>query len=420
MKKLVTALFCLALFLPAPAAYSAADGPVTIVFWHSYAGARGEALMRSINAYNESQNRVVVDPQFQGSHSDIAMKLQAAIVCRDQPHVSMLTGSRIKMFADAGALTDMTAHFAAGGLDMDYFFRGFTYQVDYGKGVFGVPFGCSTPLFYYNKDMFREAGLDPERGPANWVELREYARRLSVPDQVWGYNQPIDAWFYESFILQMGAPILNADETDIGFHGEAGTAPLYLWLEMIEEGSMKAPPGQEYNAFEQARLDFASGAAAMILNSSGDLAAINVMTPFEVGTDFLPAGTQHGTAGGGAHLVAPSGNERDMEAIVDFLYFMTRGEIAGKFASETGFIPTSQAAADSEAYQTFLEEVPNARAAFEQMQYAVIIPVHEHYSEISFDIMMSEIQRVIFEYPNYTPEMAVESMSQRTRALLGN
>lgn len=73
---------------------------------------------------------------------------------------------------------------------------------DWGEGLYALPFNRSTPMFYYNKDMFEEVGLDPEAPPQTWDELKEYAAKLSIPDERWGFEMPIDAWFYEAFIMQ--------------------------------------------------------------------------------------------------------------------------------------------------------------------------------------------------------------------------
>ena len=67
---------------------------------------------------------------------------------------------------------------------------------------------------------------------------------FTIPDERWGFEMPIDAWFYEAFIMQSDGRILNEDETDIGFNNETGTEPLAMWKSMISEGIMKAPPGK--------------------------------------------------------------------------------------------------------------------------------------------------------------------------------
>ncbi|MDR2303445.1 MAG: extracellular solute-binding protein, partial [Treponema sp.] len=250
-----------------------AGGVTEVVFWSAMSGINGEAVQKIVDDYNAGQNKVHVTATFQGSYYDMIAKVTAAVAGGETPHLAMIEMASIKMLADYGILTDMTGLAKNAGLDTKAFYSGLMSSCDWGEGLYAIPFNRSTPMFYYNKDMFKEAGLDPNAGPGNWTELREFARKLSIKDKRWGYEQPIDAWFYEAFLMQSGAQILNADHTDIGYNNEAGTKPLALWKAMIAEGSMKAPPGKEYNSWEAARSDFAAGITGMIMSSAGDLGA---------------------------------------------------------------------------------------------------------------------------------------------------
>ena len=263
-------------------------------------------------------------------------------------------------------------------------------------------------------------GLDPEDPPETWDELQEYAAKLSIPDERWGFEMPIDAWFYEAFIMESDGRILNEDETDIAFNNETGTMPLELWKNMINEGIMKAPPGKEYNSYEAARSDFAAGITGMIVVSSGDLGTLSASCDFEIGTCFLPKNTRFGVPTGGANVVMMVGHEDDAAATMDFLKYLTSPDVSAYWASQTGYLPSSQAAADSDIYQEFTGANDNAKTALEQMEYTDIPrPVNENYPQIHSEIMMTEIQRCI-EEPDYTPEEAVQAISDQTKALLGS
>ena len=396
-------------------ACAAAEDVTEIVLWTALSGSKGQAIQQVVDNFNNSQDKIHVTAEYQGNYYEIAAKLQAGLASGDTPNITMMSGSRVKRFAELGAFVDCTDLFPKHGIDLHSFYDGFWFQLDWGEGQFGVPFNCSTPLFYYNKEMFEAAGL-PDRGPANWDELAEFARKLTN-DETIGYEMPLDVWFYECFIIQQGLPLLNEDETDIGFNNADGAAPLYSWIDMMKEGIMSFPPGQEYNSYDQARLDFSSRKAAMILASTGDLATLNDSCDFEVGTAFLPAGKQYGTSGGGTHMLPVVGHEDELDASLEFLAFATSPEQAGLFAALTGYIPTSPAAAESEVYQKYLAEVPNAAVALEQMPYAQTIPVNTYYAQIKDDIITTEIQR-IFEEENFTPEDALNAISEQTRQLL--
>ena len=172
---------------------------------------------------------------------------------------------------------------------------------------------------------------------------------------------PIDAWFYEAFIMQSDGRILNEDETDIGFNNETGTEPLAMWKSMISEGIMKAPPGKEYNSYEAARSDFSAGITGMIVTSSGDLGTLNSSCDFEVGTAFLPKNTRFGVPTGGANVVMMAGLEEDSAATMDFLKYLTSPEVAAYWSTKTCYVPSSQAAADTDVYQEYISANGNAK-----------------------------------------------------------
>lgn len=407
---------------PAPGGSQTAPAPAEkteVVFWSSMSGGMGETLDGIVSDYNASQDKVHVTVEFQGNYYDMAAKLQTAVTSGDTPHIAQLEMGRTKMFADYGILQDMTDLAKTAGIDVGMFYSGLMDCCDYGEGLFALPFNRSTTMFYYNKEMFKEAELDPEDPPETWDELREYARKLSKPGERWGFEMPIDAWFYEAFIMQSDGRILNEDETDIGFNNETGTKPLALWKDMIAEGSMKAPPGKEYNSYEAARSDFAAGITGMIIVSSGDLGTLTSSCQFDFGTAFLPKNTRFGVPTGGANVVMLAGHDEDAAATMDFLKYLTSADVAGLWASKTGYVPSSEAAANSKVYQDFLAGNDRGKTALAQLKDYTDIPrpINENYPQIHAEIMMTEIQRCI-EEPGYTPQQAVQAISDQTRALL--
>lgn len=391
-----------------------------VLFWSSMSGDMGETLDKIVSDYNASQSAVHVTVEFQGNYYDMAAKLQTAVTSGESPHIAQLEMGRTKMFADYGVLQDMTEPAKEAGLDVGMFYEGLMNSCDWGEGIYALPFNRSTPMFYYNKDMFTEVGLDPEDPPETWEELKEYAAKLSIPNERWGYEMPIDAWFYEAFIMQSDGRILNEDETDIAFNNETGIKPLALWKDMISEGIMKAPPGKEYNSYEAARSDFSAGITGMIVTSSGDLNTLTTSCEFEVGTCFLPKNLRFGVPTGGANVVMMAGHEDDTAATMDFLKYLTSPEVSAYWSTQTGYLPSSQAASETETYQEFISAHDNAKTALEQMEYTDIPrPVNEDYPQIHSEIMMTEIQRCI-EEADYTPEQAVAAISEQTKALLGS
>ena len=182
---------------------------------------------------------------------------------------------------------------------------------------------------------------------------------------------------------------------------------------------MKAPPGKEYNSYEAARSDFAAGITGMIIVSSGDLGTLTSSCQFDFGTAFLPKNTRFGVPTGGANVVMLAGHDEDAAATMDFLKYLTSADVAGLWASKTGYVPSSEAAANSKVYQDFLAGNDRGKTALAQLKDYTDIPrpINENYPQIHAEIMMTEIQRCI-EEPSYTPQQAVQAISDQTKALL--
>ncbi len=416
MKKLVSLVLALSLVFSLCAVSTAAAEPTEIVFWTALSGAYNDVIQGICADFNASQDQWKVVAEYQGNYYDIAAKLQASLLDGSEPDIVQMECSRTPLFSDYGSFAELTDLMASVGLDAkEYFYDGFLADCDWGEGLYALPFNRSTPMFYYNKTLFDEYGLT---APTTWDELHETAKKLSIEGERWGFEVPIDQWFYCCFVLEAGGQLMNEEKTQLTVNNEAGTASLNWMREMIEDGSMKAPPGSEYNGYEAARSDLAAGITTMIISSSGDLGTLRKTCNFEVGTAFLPGNPDYGVVTGGANVCVLAGHDDKAQGVAEFLKYLTSPDVAGQWAVSTGYVPTSEAAANSDVYQTYLNEVPAGTTALKQMAYAGNQPVIPQWAEIGATIITTEMQKCIGDSA-YTPEMACQSMCDQVATLLG-
>ena len=286
----------------------------------------------------------------------------------------------------------------------------------YNDALVALPHSRSVPVLYYNKDRFKEAGLDENKPPVTWDELKEDSGKLTV-EGTYGYSCPLDQWYYMSLVMNAGGTIFNEQANGIGFDGESGTKPLYLWKEMIEDGTMHVPSGQDYNSSEACRNAFAGGTAAMVMQSSAQLKGLEKTCEFQVGVGAIPKDTTLSYPAGGSNLLMFKGHTEEEEAAGwEFLKFMTDTENALKWANGTGYLPTRQSCMESDTFKKMIEEDPNLQIIVDQVQYSTYkTPFIPQYQEAK-EIFANEIQKCILE-DNYTPEQAVESMKDRVAKL---
>lgn len=156
---------------------ASADGKVEITFWHAMGGVNGEATEAVVKAFNESQDQIVVKSEYQGTYDDMITKLKATMQSGGMPDVCQMYDIGTKFMTDSGYAIPVEDMFATTGFDPSCVMDIITsyYTVD-GKQM-SMPFNVSTPMLYYNKDVFEAAGLDPNTPPKTFAEVMDFIVR---------------------------------------------------------------------------------------------------------------------------------------------------------------------------------------------------------------------------------------------------
>lgn len=171
----------LAAVLPAGAA------PVHVTYWEKWVGFEAQADQAVIDRFNRSQDRIVVD-YYSVSHPD--RRTLVATAGGDPPDIAGLHEQNIATFADAEALQPLDEFIRRDGMTnagwLSRYYPVYARICSHGGHVYA---GISTPAvmaLYWNKTLFREAGLDPDRPPRTLAEFDDYARRLTRRDPATG------------------------------------------------------------------------------------------------------------------------------------------------------------------------------------------------------------------------------------------
>lgn len=400
----------------APAATSTGNGPVTIDFWYALGGVRAKTIEDMVKKFNETHKDIIVKPSYQGAYQENHSKVLAAVAAGNNPDVTMVEIASIAAFADAKVLEDLTPY--ANGDEKKYI-PGLMKNSYWKDKLYAVPFNRSTPLLYINRDMLKEAGLDPN-GPKTWDELVSFSQKLTKKegDKVtrYGFSTPVDIWFYEALVFQSGGSILSEDGKELTINNEAGKAPLELWSKMVKEGIMKNPPGENYNAWDVAEQDFLNQKVGMIFTSTGSLTELKKNAKFDMGAAFLPANKNLGTPTGGANLVMlAKSTDAEKKAAWEFIKWMTDTEQTVSWSIASGYMPVTTAAVDSPEMKAFYEKEPNFKVAVDQLQYGYPRPMAPGYKELQ-DIIQKELQRAMLGQASV--DEALQSATEKGSKLL--
>ena len=251
--------------------------------------------------------------------------------------------------------------------------------------TWGIPFQRSTILLYWNKQMFREAGLDPERPPQTWDEMTRYAQKLTRRDARsevtrWGVQIPSSGfpyWLFQGLATGNGAELMNTAGTKTFFDKPAVVEALQYWVTLSREQQVHPPGIVEWGSTPN---DFLSGKAAMIWTTSGNLGNLKARAGFDFGVGVLPGNKQRGSpTGGGNFYVFRKTTPAQQKAAFRFIQWMVAPERTARWGIDSGYIAVSPAAWDSDAMKKYVAEFPQAAVARDQLPQAVAeLSTHEN------------------------------------------
>jgi sn-glycerol 3-phosphate transport system substrate-binding protein len=347
----------------APAVSTA--GKVAVVFWSSWGGKNGEGVQKLVDDFNASQAEIAVENQFQGSYEETSQKLAAAMAARQTPDMvslSEVTWNRFYLNQSLQALDDYFTKASFNPTEyVDPLIKEGTRQ---GK-IWWVPFARSTPIFYYNRDLFAKAGLE-DRGPKTWDELRGWGAELM---KAGGENtkafafttaKNYNAWHFQGNVWQWKGAYSDKDLNALIDEPNAIAAGEWLRT-FVHEDKLG------YMTDDQS-LDFINGLCAMTTQSTGSLGSIATSAKFQVGTAFLPEKEQFGCPTGGAGLaIMAAAQEEQKLAAMEFLKFLATPENVAFWSKHSGYMPATKSAVEAAELQEYFKQNPNYKVAVEQL-----------------------------------------------------
>ncbi|MFE5317924.1 ABC transporter substrate-binding protein [Paenibacillus sp. NPDC056579] len=397
---------------------SSSNGKIVIKYWTANGGKIEEAKQNLVKKFNESQNRIEVQQANQGNYDDLHAKTQAAFAAGNAPAVFDLEIASTGIFARSGMLVDLTplAKRDDAQLDLKDFNPGLMGNAYIDDKLYGIPFMRSTPIFYKNVTMLKDAGLDPA-GPKNWTEMEQYARVLKSKGKT-PLTMPVGVWEYEALVAQSGGKVLSDDGKKATFNSPEGVAPVEFWKKMSDEGLIKFVVGKTAGA--DADKDWSNQISAFKIGSTAGVSqSIEVAkgNNFEMATDFMPANKNYGVPTGGCHLAMTSKlSEQEKEATWEFIKFMTSKENTIYQHKYVGYLPNRLSALNSEELQSYYKEFPQYKVASDQLKYAVMRPNANAYAEVS-KIMIDAMTKAILE-KNVKPQDAMNEAAEKANKLL--
>jgi multiple sugar transport system substrate-binding protein len=153
------------------------DGRVIVNYWEKWTGFEDDAIQAVVDDFNRSQNRIFVKKL---AVSEILRKLMLATAGGNPPDVAGLWSSYIPDFAEKGALTPLNKMIDQAGIKAEDYIPTYWQQCTYQGFMWALPNTPTTLALHWNKKLFREAGLDPNRPPRSLDELEALSDKLTI------------------------------------------------------------------------------------------------------------------------------------------------------------------------------------------------------------------------------------------------
>lgn len=355
------------------------EGSVVIDFWHAFGGGRKLLIERMVADFNYTHPGIFVRVENKGSYRDT---LNAAILAAQQgnpPHLVQIFEIGSQLGIDSGIFVPIEDYVQGAEWQPDDYIEGVAnyYNID---GKFNsMPWNSSNPILYYNKDIFRAAGLDPEQPPETFEDMLEVCEQIVSSGAAKNcVTWPLHSWFFEQWMANMGAELANngngreARATEVLLTGDAAKTIVSWWKEMADKGYYAYSGKLE--DWDGSDAIFVSGQAAMEITSTSDVVQRQndaKANGFELGTAYLPypaSSERQGVVVGGASIWMTGGHpDEEMQAAKDFVLWFTNTENAIRWHKATGYFPIRNSAVEVLEIENWFELNPAYQAAFDQL-----------------------------------------------------
>ena len=347
-----------------------------ISFWHSMGGVNGQAIDALVEKFNtENEFGITVNAQYQGEYDDSLNKLKSAQIGNMGADLVQVYEIGSRFMIESGWITPMQEMIDADGYDMSSIEPNLAAYYTIDDKLYSMPFNSSTPIMYYNKDMFEKAGITEV--PDSLEAIEEVGEQLLSKG---GAGEVISlgiyGWFFEQFMGKQGLDYANNENgrkeaaTAVAFDENGGAANiLTAWKSLYDKGY--AP--NVGKGGDAGLADFSAGKSAITLGSTASLKQIlqDVNGKFEVGTAYFPkvkSSDEGGVSIGGASLWALNNNDpKKARATWEFIKFLVSSESQAYWNAQTGYFPVTTDAHEEQVFKDNIAKYPQFQTAIDQL-----------------------------------------------------
>ncbi len=312
---------------------SAAD-PIEVSFWCNFTGSDGDVLREIVQEFNESNTDNITVSVDIMDYSTLITKLPAAVSTGTGPSFMLAGIELINEYANNGMLEDIGDFWDVTGTNKDNYYENVLAKSYVNGTQYGVPMQYNLQYLYYNKDMFKDAGLDPETPPTTFAELEEAAKALTDSSKgTYGIALPIDYGYYVQYIWGNGGDVINTSTDENLLVSDENKETLQWLQDLAKEGV--SPSGI---SAAEADTMFQSGQVAMEMSGPWNINALNQLG-MNYGITAIPAGSDgaYSAEGGCCWMLTKGADDATKQAVYEFMAYWLSDPVLKKWSTVNGF-----------------------------------------------------------------------------------
>ncbi len=357
-----------------------AQGKTELTFYYPIAvgGPLTKVIDNLVAGFEKENPSVKINAVYAGNYDDARIKALAAQKAGQPAQMSVLFSIDIYELLEQDLIVpfDDLATSAADKAWLKSFYPALMANGTYKGKVYGIPFQRSTIVMYWNKDAFKEAGLDPEKPPTNWSEMQQMAAKLVKKDaggnvSRWGVMVPSTGyayWMFQAFARENGQDLMNPEGNRTIFAHPDVVGALQYWVDLGRKHKVMPEGTVEWGTLRQ---NFVEGKTAIMWHTTGNLTAVKDNAKFPFGVAMLPASKQRGSpTGGGNWYIFKKSSPAERKAAFEFIKWVTAPERAAEWSIATGYVAVSPAAYETPKLKSYVSGFPQAAVARDQLKFA--------------------------------------------------
>lgn len=422
--------------MAAALALGLASGPALaateVQWWHAMSGDLGQKLEKIAADFNASQGEYKIVPVFKGTYPEAMTGAIAAFRAKQQPAiVQVFEVGTATMMAAKGAVYPVYELMRDEKVEFDpkaYLPTITGYYSDTKGNMLSFPFNSSTPILYYNKDMFRKVGLDPDKAPKTWEEVAEDAKKLRASGAACGFTTNWPSWVQVENLSTLHNVPIGTEENGLG----GMSAKMTIANALVERHWANLAEWQKDKTFDyggrtdKANPKFLSGECGIQMQSSGSRGGIIANAKFDIGYGMLPVyadvkGAPQNSIIGGATLWVLKGRPTaEYKGVAQFFNYLSKPDVQSWWHQNTGYLPITKAAYEQTKREGYYDKNAGSGVAVEEIN---LNPPTENSKGLRFgnfaqirDVIEEEMENVLTA--KKTAKQGLEDAQRRANEML--